>query len=568
MRRLGAFLALPVIAVVACETPVPTASPDDPLLAVYAGADIELKGIDYSTIAPSEMAGEQCQWIVDGDAMVTLWSRPDCEMTMGVTMWIEYTARLTPGLWRIGLNAINTGAGLGDDPTWYPEFHVGSSLGPAVIRIPASDTEVHSGYTEYRVTSEGDFTIRFWWLNDKWDFDSEPPRDANIKIVSVFFAKVPGKGARPVHWSVLDLPCPEGTDPVDGQLQSAQPLDPASGLVVIGTSTVCQGGTEEPFWTPDWYVYDLSSGAAVLVDAFDTEADGYNVGVHSPVSSRVAFGVDGAALTIYDDGFRKVALPDGVWGMDVWAGSSRSVWISGGTVRWETADPWGTGGAGKIVRYDGEEFVVEYAGGTAVLDIWGHGPRALFASTMNGILQRSADGTWSEAELPETCGGTHWGDDALVGRNPRDVWAARYTCLLHFDGGTWSTVPVPEVLSGGVPVPVWVQAVLPMSATALLVAGQGSQVTPAGSEYIGLWGSVDGGQTWRQISDPVFTSLEGPSYRSFFALGATQGMQRLLLPTIRGRRLFVGTPMDFAAITQLQANRRAAGKASHETVKH
>ncbi len=126
--------------------------------------------------------------------MVTLWSRPDCEAVQGISMWIEYTAWLTPGVWRIGLNAINTGAGLGDDPTWYPEFHVASSLTPEVIRIPASDTEVNYGYIQYRVSSEGYYTVRYWWLNDKWDFN-EPPRDANIKIMSAFFDKTQGGGA-------------------------------------------------------------------------------------------------------------------------------------------------------------------------------------------------------------------------------------------------------------------------------------------------------------------------------------------------------------------------------------
>jgi len=127
--------------------------------------------------------------------MVTAWSRPDCEVVHGVTMWIEYTAWLTPGVWRIGLNAINTGAGLGDDPTWYPEFHVASNLTPEVIRIPASDTEINYGYTQYRVSSEGYYTVRYWWLNDKSDLGGEPPLDANIKIVSAFFDRTQGGGA-------------------------------------------------------------------------------------------------------------------------------------------------------------------------------------------------------------------------------------------------------------------------------------------------------------------------------------------------------------------------------------
>jgi hypothetical protein len=175
-------------------TPANDTLPAPPLFALYPNAEITLQGNEYSAISPPEIAGEECQWIVDGHAMVTAWSRPDCEAVHGVTMWIEYTAWLTPGVWRIGLNAINTGAGLGDDPTWYPEFHVASSLTPEVIRIPASDTEVNYGYTQYRVSSAGYYTVRYWWLNDNWDW-GEPPRDANIKIASAFFDRTQGGGA-------------------------------------------------------------------------------------------------------------------------------------------------------------------------------------------------------------------------------------------------------------------------------------------------------------------------------------------------------------------------------------
>jgi hypothetical protein len=562
MRRFMALLAVVGIAVAACETQVPTASQQEVRAAVYPGADIVRKGIEYSAIAPSEMEGGECQWMVDGDAMVSFWSRPDCETNQGITMWIEYTARLTPGVWRIGLNAINTGAGLGDDPTWYPEFFVRSNLTPETIRIRASDTEVNSGYTEYTVTSPGDYTVGFWWMNDQSDVESDPPRDANIEIVSVFFDKVGGGGGgRPIQWSVLDLPCPEGTDPVDGQVQAAVPLGPASGLVLIGTSTVCRGGTEPSYWTPDWFVYDISSGSAVLVDAFDTEAAGFNLGVHSPVNSRVAFGVDGTVLTTYDNGFHKVDLPAGVWGIDVWAASPRAVWIAGSSEPWDPYYPWTTGGPGKIIRFDGEAFVVEYDGGSPVLDIWGFGPRAMFASAMTGILQRRPDGTWTDVDLPDACGGTYSGD-VLVGLNPRDVWAARYTCLLHFDGESWRTVAVP--VSGNPASPMWVQAVLPLSATSVLIAGQGSVPAP---DYIALWGSADRGQTWSQIHDPVFASLPlGSQYRTFFAMDATPGGTRMFLPPIRGAKLFVGTPMDFAAIGGHGSDQHAGGAAATPTV--
>jgi hypothetical protein len=559
MRRLVAMLPVLSLSVVACEPQFPTASQGEIQLAAYSGADIVLKGIEYSAIAPSDMAGEECQWMVDGDAMVTFWSRPDCQAVMGVPMWIEYTARLTPGIWRFGINAINFGA-LGDDPVWYPEFWVRSSLNLDVIRIPASDVEVHAGYTEVEVSSEGDFTVRYWWVNDKSDFVGDPPRDANLKIVSVFFDKTGGAGSRPLHWTITDLPCPEGTEPVAGQLQSAQPLDPVSGLLLVGTSTVCRG-TEEPYWTPDWHIYDVSSGVAEFVDAFDTEGVGFNVGAHSPIGSSVVFGVDATALTIYDNGFRKVTLPEGLWGMDVWAASPASLWIAGSTEAWNPSIPWTTGGPGKIAWTDGAEFVIEHDGGSPVLAIWGFGRSAMFASTMTGILQRNPDGTWFDVELPDACGGVYV-MHSLSGRSPWDVWAARSTCLLHFDGSAWSTVSLPTYADG---TPIWASSVLSLSARSILVAGQG----PVGLEYVALWGSVDLGQTWMQVGDPAFTDLPGGSSRGFFAMGATQGANRIFLPTIAGRKLLIGTPMDFAAIGERRDNRQAVGmgQVRHEVVR-
>jgi hypothetical protein len=372
------------------------------------------------------------------------------------------------------------------------------------------------------------------------------PLTPNVQDVAVFDVVAVN---RPIQWTILDLPCPEGTTPLGGQLQSAQPLDPAGDHVLVGTS--CQAENV----TLDWFVYDISSGSAVLVDAVDSKGVGYHIGAHSPVNSRIGFGVVGNALTIYDDGFREVELPADVWGIDVWAASARAVWIAGSTVKWDAGDLETTGGPGKIVRFDGEEFVVEHDGGSPVLDVWGNGESALFASTITGILRRNRNGTWTAEELPENCG-TTWAT-ALDGLNPRDVWATRSTCMLHFDGKAWSTVQKP--VSGTTPSPVLVDAVLPLSANALLIGGQASQLLQAGPDCIALWGSVDRGQSWTLICDPVFDGPLGSGFRSFFGMGTTQGTQRIFLPTIAGRRLFVGTPMDFAAISQRRAARGPVG---------
>ena len=193
MRRVVTFVTLLVLTVGSCETQAPTSPQAEVRLAVYPSADFVQKGTEYSAIAPEEIEGGQCQWIIDGDAMVTLWSRPDCEVVQEVTMWIEYTAWLTRGVWRIGVNAINTGD-LGDDPKWYPEFWLGNSLTSDVITVPASDTEINHGYTEYNVSSEGPYTIRLWWQNDRCEPNEDGSYcalDANIKITSVFFDKVP-----------------------------------------------------------------------------------------------------------------------------------------------------------------------------------------------------------------------------------------------------------------------------------------------------------------------------------------------------------------------------------------
>ena len=158
-----------------------------PNFGVYPSADIELTGVQYSAIS-GNLNGDWCSWYYwYGGAIMTGWDRQFCEESEDVSLWVQYTATLSPGVWRIGLNAINgifpDSEGLGDDPNWYPEFLVSNSLTDEMISITASDTEIHHGFTKYTVPVAGSYTVRLWWVNDKY----EPPRDANITIVSVFF---------------------------------------------------------------------------------------------------------------------------------------------------------------------------------------------------------------------------------------------------------------------------------------------------------------------------------------------------------------------------------------------
>lgn len=149
-------------------------------------ADIVLNGSDYSDISGirnSEPGG----WVIDADVIYTFWEDE----------WVEYTAYLTEGAWRIGVCAVNYSHpghdGLGSDPTWYPQFELLNSLTGDIVVVPASDTIVHSGFFYFDVPSDGFYTVRFTWLNDQtWGTrpDGLPVLDANIQIERVFFKEI------------------------------------------------------------------------------------------------------------------------------------------------------------------------------------------------------------------------------------------------------------------------------------------------------------------------------------------------------------------------------------------
>ncbi len=109
--------------------------------------------------------------------------------------WAEYTAFLTKGVWDIGLNASNHG---NLDLGWYDTFKVRSRLTDTaliteeILAIKASDTQSHPALSRVDIATDGVYTVRYTWLNDKWGGRTDPlHRDANIQINSVFFNRVP-----------------------------------------------------------------------------------------------------------------------------------------------------------------------------------------------------------------------------------------------------------------------------------------------------------------------------------------------------------------------------------------
>jgi hypothetical protein len=320
----------------------------------------------------------------------------------------------------------------------------------------------------------------------------------------------------PIEWSAHVLPCVTGEKAQ--QLQGIYPLDEKGDLVLVGRSGGCLGHE-------DYQVFDLSSGTPAMLDAIFTGAPGFNLGTHSPHGSGAGFAATGKQLVVYDpdDGFSMVAIPcDGnCTATGVWAASPTDVWIVTG----------GPGTVGRILRYRDGAFTVEYEGGV-LQDVWGFGANAnhVFAVGADGILRRGHGGTWElvldGSDLPGACR-PFW---SIHGSHPEHVWAAGSAgCLFHGDGETWTAVPTPDVMVG-------VIAVWSFNPQQVLIAGQGGVDLSAGR--VALWGSVDGGASWTQVSDAAFTGLPTGGDAAFFNVAATKGGTRIYAPAINGTLLF------------------------------
>jgi hypothetical protein len=357
---------------------------------------------------------------------------------------------------------------------------------------------------------------------------------------------------RPYHWSVHDLQWPGGLG--DHQLQSVYPLDATGDLVLVGGQ-----GFEN-----DYVVFDLSSGSPVVV-AGSGNLLGYKTAAFSLKNSSVGFG-GGDVLVKYDGAFELIPMPCGedeycrITG--IWASSPTDVWTT--RFRRVPTGPTESVYFSEIWYWNGDSFALEYqveAGFSAYIhlwDIWGHASEPMFA-VGERLLQRNADGAWQEMlgpeELPATC-------DYLFkvrGRNPADVWASGFfgECLLHYDGKRWSVMPRHEAS----PNSIW-----PLDAKQILWAGQGYTAVELGR--ISIWGSVDGGESWTQLQDPVFSQLPaGGAYAAFFDIAGTVGGTRVFAPTITGGRLVIGSLIPFEShVTAFAASAIAKSVDSEELV--
>lgn len=150
-------------------------------------ATIVQRGNEYSNISRMyQKAPKITGWIELKDGSIySPWARH----------WAEYTAYLTKGVWDIGLNVINHG---NLDTNWYDTFKVRSRLTDTalitkeILKIDASDEQIYHGSSRVEISTAGNYTVQYKWLNDKWGGRKDPlRRDANIQINSVFFNRVP-----------------------------------------------------------------------------------------------------------------------------------------------------------------------------------------------------------------------------------------------------------------------------------------------------------------------------------------------------------------------------------------
>ena len=128
---------------------------------------------------------------------------------------------------------------------------------------------------------------------------------------------------------------------------------------------------------------------------------------------------NGTQWTVVSDQNRPVATADnynGVWGV--------------GTDVWAVGD-------GTILHCRSAVCSNEASGAAALLGVWGSSATNVFAVGDAGRILRYNGTSWSAMQSP-----TNRTLARVSGSGPNDVWALGDSTLLHFDGTSWSNVPM------------------------------------------------------------------------------------------------------------------------------
>ena len=278
---------------------------------------------------------------------------------------------------------------------------------------------------------------------------------------------------------------------------------------------------------------------------------------------RDVFAVDAGGNAVHFDGTAWSPLPatpgSSVYGMFATARGDVLVGAAGGQLfRWDRGGAkWQTlrlaastallsghgdasgelvavGQAGTLARQDGAD-LAPMKGTRRVLQgapvaVWAAGPRAVFAVSRDGSAARWDGERWVQTDLGLPPGSTL---NTIFGTSERDVWIAGddsdgYGLTVHWDGGTWKSVPVPahtDILTAGwasSPGDAWVVGfggtVLHWDGTAWIW-----NTTPATGLMLTIWGS-DRGNVWAggisSIDDPLLLHYDG----SLWTMASTDGI--------------------------------------------
>jgi cysteine-rich repeat protein len=118
-------------------------------------------------------------------------------------------------------------------------------------------------------------------------------------------------------------------------------------------------------------------------------------------------------------------------------------------------DVWAVGREGTLLHYDGGSWAAQASGTDVQLfAVWAYGPRDIFVGgrvetlpdggEASVMLYSRGDGTWTKQRLPVRDGGEPYGIFSIWGSSPSDVFAVGAGEVVHFDGGSWSFMSIPE----------------------------------------------------------------------------------------------------------------------------